>query len=220
MFHGATTEIEHRALLVYYLRSMKFRLPSCLCLPALGFALVACRGPLPNEADLDRAYKHSQSLAQQDIAELDRRRAKGEISEGQYTVARQGILDKVTARANDVVLTQTALVQSRRQAMGLPTPESPQDISVPQAGTLATGTARRQFNDSGGADGTGAGLGFLPGGSIGITNLGIGGGAGPVTAVAQPIAPVTATNVVRAPAPSAGSPISSPVPAGNTGRGH
>ena len=198
---------------------MKFRLPSCLCLPALGFALVACRGPLPNEADLDRAYKHSQALAQQDIAELDRRRAKGEISESQYTVARQGILDKVTSRANDVVLTQTALVQSRRQAMGLPTPENPQDIGVPQAGTLATGTARRQFNDSGGADGTGAGLGFLPGGSIGIPSNGIGGTA-PVAAVAQPVTSVvTTTTVVRAaPPPAASSP--GVVPAGNTGRGH
>lgn len=219
MFRGATTEIEQRAFLMYYLCSMKLRLPSLVSLPVLGFALAACRAPLPSEADLDRAYKHSQTLAQQDIAELDRRRAKGEITEREYTVARQGILDKVTARANDVVLTQTALVQSRRQAMGLPTPENPQDIGVPQAGTLATGTARRQFNDSGGADGTGAGLGFLPGGSIGIPSNGIGGTA-PVAAVAQPVATVVTTTTIApaAPPPRASSPAV--VPAGNTGRGH
>ena len=176
---------------------MTIRRWSLLCLLALGAGLVSCQGPLPNEADLDRAYKQSQALAQQDIADLDQRRARGEISGEQYREMKQQIVDRITARANEMVLTQTSLVQSQRQALGLPTPESPQNIAVPQAGTLATGTARRQFNDSGGADGTGAGLGFLPGGSIGIPNHGIGLGYGavaPVTAVA--VAPPAAASAI------------------------
>ena len=181
---------------------MKICGQSILCLLALSSGLVSCRGPLPSEADLDRAYKYSQKMAQQDIQELDNRRAKGQISNTDYIVAKQEIMDRTTARANELVLTQTALVQSSRQATGLPTPETPQDISVPQSGSLSTGTARRSFNDSGGnADGTGSGLGFLPGGSIGLGLAGYNGVAGaPVVAVAQ--APVVQVQQQQAAPPS------------------
>ena len=194
---------------------MKFRGLSCVCLLSVGAGLVSCRGPVPNEADLDRAYSQSQVLAKQDIAELDQRRARGEITSAEYVEMKQAISDRITARANEIVLTQHALVQSRRQAVGIPTPENPQDISVPQAGTLATGTARRQFNDSGGADGTGAGLGFLPGGSIGLgSQYGGGGGAVQlVTAVAAPTV-VSAPPVVVAPPPAGVTPGRGTAPKG------
>lgn len=194
---------------------MKLRFPSLVCLLALGAGLVSCRGPLPNEADLDRAYSQSQSLAKQDIADLDQRRARGEITTAQYQELKQAIMDRVTARANEIVLTNQALVQSRRSAVGLPTPEAPQDITVPQAGTLATGTSRRQFNDSGGADGTGAGLGFLPGGSIGLGDQSYGGGGAvaPVTAVQGPV--VSAAPAIR---PAAPTPVGV-APAARGGRG-
>lgn len=195
---------------------MKFRGLSCVCLLALGAGLVSCRGPVPNEADLERAYSQSQVLAKQDIAELDQRRARGEITSAEYVEMKQAISDRITARANEIVLTQHALVQSRRQAVGIPTPENPQDISVPQAGTLATGTARRQFNDSGGADGTGAGLGFLPGGSIGLGSQYGGGGGGavqPVTAVAAPTV-VSAPPVAVAPPPAGVTPGRGTAPKG------
>ncbi len=183
----------------------------------MGASLVSCRGPLPTEADLDRAYKQSQALAQQDIADLDKRRARGEITASDYTEMKKEITDRIAARANEIVLTQHALVQSRRAAVGLPTPETPQDISVPQAGTLATGTARRQFNDSGGADGTGAGLGFLPGGSIGLGQQfsGGGGAVAPVTAVA--VAPPPAA--VSRPAVSAGPAVGGATGGAGPGRG-
>lgn len=198
---------------------MKLRSRSFLCLLALGSGLSSCRGPLPTEADLERAYKHSQSVAQQDIADLDARRARGEITAAEYVTLKREILDRVTARANDIVLTQTALVQSARQATGLPTPETPQDITVPQAGGLSTGTARRAFNDSGNADGTGAGLGFLPGGTIGVgTFAGYNGvAAAPVVAVAQPV-----TQQVQQPAnvsPSGGVPSRGGATGGTVGTG-
>ena len=189
---------------------------------------MSCRGPLPSDADFERAYKQSQKLAQQDISELEARRARGEISAAEYVQMKRDIMDRITARANEMVLTQTALVQSSRQAKGLPTPETPQDITVPQAGSLSTGTARRSFNDSGNADGTGSGLGFLPGGTIGAGfEAGFNGiAAAPVTAVAiAPVAPVAApvvaapTGVTASrPAPSAGAGAGASAPAGG-GRG-
>ena len=196
---------------------MKFCSRPFLCLLAVSASLASCRSPLPNEADLDHAYKQSQALAQQDLADLDQRRARGEISATQYAEMKQAIMDRITARANELVLTQQSLVQSRRQAVGLPTPEAPQDIAVPQAGTLATGTARRQFNDSGGADGTGAGLGFLPGGTIGMggQNFGSSGSAGPVTAVAVAPAPVIGGTISSAPTPTGFAPAPGPAAKGH-----
>lgn len=169
----------------------------------MGVSLVSCRGPLPNEADLDRAYSQAQNLAKMDIAELDQRRARGEITQEEYVRMKQEINERITARANEIVLTQHALVQSRRQSVGLPTPENPQDISVPQSGTLATGVARKSFNDSGGADGTGGGLGFLPGGSIGMGQQGyVGGPAAPVTAVVTGPPPTVINTTVSRPPPT------------------
>ncbi|MDB6075499.1 MAG: hypothetical protein JWO89_3139 [Verrucomicrobiaceae bacterium] len=187
---------------------MMLRSRPVLCLLAMGVSLVSCRGPLPNEADLDRAYVQAQNLAKRDIAELDQQRARGEITPEEYVRMKQAINERTTARANEIVLTQHALVQSKRQSVGLPTPENPQDIGVPQAGTLATGVARKAFNDSGGADGTGGGLGFLPGGSIGLGQQGyVGGPAAPTTAVAS-----AAPTVISAPPPRA-----APTPGGGLG---
>ncbi len=197
---------------------MMFRCRPVLCLLAMGVSLVSCRGPIPNEADLDRAYTQAQNLAKQDIAELDQRRARGEITQEEYVRMKQEINARIAARANEIVLTQHALVQSRRQAVGLPTPENPQDIGVPQAGTLATGVGRKAFNDSGGADGTGGGLGFLPGGTIGLGSQGyVGGPAAPVTAVATAAPTVISTPVARAPTPGGGVGVGGTAPGGGGG---
>jgi hypothetical protein len=137
-----------------------------------GFA--SCVGPVPNERDLDHAYQRSMTMAQQEITELDVRRARGEISATDYAMQKQAILDRVLARANDMVLTEHSLVESQRQALGLPTPSSPQVIVVPQAGSLATGSTQKRFND---ADATGFGAGpqtalqdlsggYTPGGGV------------------------------------------------------
>ena len=136
--------------------------------------LASCTGPVPTERDLDNAYRQSMALAQQDIAALAQRRAKGEITAAQYAEQKQAIEDQVTARANDMVLTQHSLVESQRQAQGLPTPSNPQNITVPQAGSLSTGSTQRRFNDgdSGGFGAPPPGAspelsgGYTPGGGV------------------------------------------------------
>ena len=143
-------------------------------LVAIVAGLASCTGPIPSEKDLDHAYQQSQSMAQQEIAALDQRRARGEISAADFVEQKRILLSDVTARANDMVLTQHSLVESRRKAVGLPTPGNPQTIVVPQAGSLATGSTQKRFND---ADATGFGAGpqtgaqelsggYTPGGGV------------------------------------------------------
>jgi len=145
-----------------------------LSLVAIVAGLASCTGPIPNERDLDHAYQQSQTMAQQEIAALDLRRARGEISAADFAEEKRILLNDVTARANDMVLTQHSLVESRRKAVGLPTPGDPQSIVVPQAGSLATGSTQKRFND---ADSTGFGAGpqtaiqelsggYTPGGGV------------------------------------------------------
>ncbi len=141
---------------------------------ALAGGLSSCVGPVPNEQDLEHAYQRSKVMAQQELADLDARRARGEISAADYAEQKQIILSQVAARANDMVLTEHTLVESQRQALGLPTPANPQTIVVPQAGSLATGSTQKRFND---ADATGYGAGpqnavqelsggYTPGGGV------------------------------------------------------
>ena len=146
---------------------------------ALAGGLSSCVGPVPNEQDLEHAYQRSKVMAQQELADLDARRARGEISAADYAEQKQIILSQVAARANDMVLTEHTLVESQRQALGLPTPANPRTIVVPQAGSLATGSTQKRFNE---ADATGYGAGpqnalqelsggYTPGGGVRGTTM-------------------------------------------------
>jgi uncharacterized membrane protein len=108
--------------------------------------LSACSSPVPDANDLTKFEKQAEQLAQHDIEMLDAQRASGEITEYEYNARKQALLANIHDRAIDALWTHHAIDQAERKAMGLPTPDKPQDINVPTADSLPTGSERRAFN--------------------------------------------------------------------------
>ena len=118
-------------------------------LPALATAalLASCAQRLPDVADFDRCYQRAEQLAQGEFQDLDRRRSSGQLDDASYQQQKAALKDKVNQRAIEMAWTTHSLETTQRASMGIPTPGNPQDIVVPQAGTLATGGDYRRFND-------------------------------------------------------------------------
>lgn len=107
----------------------------------------SCAQRLPDVADIDRCYQRAEQLAQADLQELERLHSSNQISDFSYQQQKAAIKDRISQRAVEIAWTNHSLETTQRASQGLPTPNSPQSISVPQAGTLATGGDYRRFND-------------------------------------------------------------------------
>ena len=118
-------------------------------LPALATAALfaSCTQQLPDVADFDRCYQRAEQLAQSEIQELDRRHSANQIDEQTYQQQKSAIQTRIGQRAVDIAFTNHSLATIQRANQGLPTPQNPLEISVPQAGTLSTGGDFRRFND-------------------------------------------------------------------------
>ncbi len=145
--------------------------------PCLAFVvplLTSCKSPLPDSDDLTRFYEQAEQLAKHDIHLLDGQLAAGQITQIEYTQRKEAILGNIQRRAVDAAWTQHQMRESERKAMGLPTPDAPQEISVPQGDSLPTGSERRAFNSGDqtlGSNGNPQAVkeffrGFRPGGNV------------------------------------------------------
>lgn len=110
--------------------------------------VVACVQRLPSSADMDRYYKIAEVQAQPRIADLERRRAEGKVDEYGYKRERDEIEHYISNRATTLAWTAHDLREKDLEAKGIPTPDHPQQISVPQAGSLPTGSDFRRFNQN------------------------------------------------------------------------
>jgi hypothetical protein len=93
--------------------------------------LCACQ-TTPSDADFQRTYRYFLEQSKKELAELDARKARGDISAEDYRWERQRIEDDVVKKANDRVLTEHQLKESERRAMGMPTPQvGPAVLDIP-----------------------------------------------------------------------------------------
>lgn len=111
---------------------------------ATALGLVSCTQSLPDVADFDRSYQKAEEYARAERADLERRR--GQMSEADYQREKQALDNRVAERAVAMVWTRHSLEETQRENQGLPSPDHPHDINVPQAGSLPTGSDYRRFN--------------------------------------------------------------------------
>ena len=123
------------------------RLPLSGLASAALLLLASCAQPLPDVADIDRYYQRAEQQAQAELKDLEQRRAAGQIDDYTYQQKKASIQNGISQQAIDMAWTSHSLATTQRASRGLPTPNSPQEIAVPQAGTLATGGDYRRFND-------------------------------------------------------------------------
>lgn len=126
---------------------MTFRHPSFLALAA-GVLLASCtQSTIPDATAMERYQQHARTLYQGRLDDLERRRAAGLIDSYTYQQEKAALENEIAAKASDLAWTRHDFSEMKRKSMGLPTPDSPQDISVPEAGGLPTGGGYRRFND-------------------------------------------------------------------------
>jgi hypothetical protein len=114
-----------------------------ICVAALT-GLASCAQRLPDVADFDRSYQKAEELARADRAELESRR--GQMSDAEYQRAKADLESRISDRAISMVWTRHSLEETQRENLGIPSPDHPQSISVPQAGSLPTGSDYRRFD--------------------------------------------------------------------------
>lgn len=96
--------------------------------------IAACRSTIPTAADMDRYYKEAEKRAQQQIARLDAKRDRGEISQAEHDKKAEDIRAAITTNASDIAWSRHALVESEKVSMGVPTGDHPVSVSAPGKG--------------------------------------------------------------------------------------
>lgn len=106
----------------------------------------SCAQRLPDVAEIDRSYQKVEEQARHERADLERRRASGQLSESDYQREKASLDNRISQRAIAMVWNRHLIEEVQRENVGLPTPDAPQDIAVPEAGSLPTGSDFRRFN--------------------------------------------------------------------------
>jgi hypothetical protein len=106
----------------------------------------SCAQRLPDLAEIDQSYRKAEELARGERAELEQRRASGQLGEADYQREKAALESRISQRAITMVWNRHLLEEVRRENLGIPTPDSPQLIAVPEAGSLPTGSDFRKFN--------------------------------------------------------------------------
>ncbi len=124
--------------------------------------MAACRSTIPTVADMDRYYQEAERRAQEQIARLDDKRDRGEISQAERDKKVEDIRAATTARASDIAWSRHSLVESQKVAMGIPTGDHPVGVGAPGKGTTGG------FYQPAGSTGTGyqGASAFNPQGSL------------------------------------------------------
>ncbi len=109
--------------------------------------LTSCAQRLPDIADLDHCYQHAEKMAQAERQELESRHAAGTLDDYSYKQQKTALENRISQQAIEMAWTNHSLEKARRESLGIPTADHPKAISVPQAGSLPTGSEYRRFND-------------------------------------------------------------------------
>lgn len=118
------------------------RLTAALFTSALLFTAVSCNSTdstIPDAAELDHLHAGLRTKSQYYYDRLDERKARGEISSAEYDAERDKLDRWVWEQAKDAAWRSHSLAESERRALGIPTPEAGQQISI-QSGESGIGT--------------------------------------------------------------------------------
>lgn len=118
------------------------RLTAALLAGALIFSAVSCDSTdssIPDAAELDRLHAGLRTKAQYYYDRLDERKARGDISSAEYEIERTKLDGWVWEQAKDAAWRSHSLAESERRALGIPTPDSAQQIAI-QSGESGIGT--------------------------------------------------------------------------------
>lgn len=101
--------------------------PLLLLLPCL---LFSCASPVPTEEDIINAERYTQARTNEQLARLQQRHSKGEITADEYREKKDLLLNTQTQRANDTVLAQQNMLLKQAAANGEPVPGTPSTLDV------------------------------------------------------------------------------------------
>lgn len=113
---------------------MNIRPLSLMILLVLGMSLISCRSTMPTAADMDRFQQKAEQMAQQQIALLDAQRARGEVSSEMYDAKVDAIRAGIPRKAAELAWAQHELSESQKRALGIPTGDVAQSVSIPKPG--------------------------------------------------------------------------------------
>lgn len=84
---------------------------------------------------MDRYDKEAERRAQMQIARLDDKLDKGEISQEEHDKKKEDILTSITAHASDIAWSRHSLEDSQKVSMGIPTGDHPVGVEAPGKGS-------------------------------------------------------------------------------------
>jgi hypothetical protein len=124
---------------------MKFR-PRWILSLAAASVFPSCAQRLPDLAEIDRSYQKVEEQSRNERADLERQRASGRLTESDYQREKAALENRISQRAIAMVWNRHLIKEVQMENAGIPTPDAPQDIAVPEAGSLPTGSDFRRFN--------------------------------------------------------------------------
>ena len=129
---------------------LRMRIVTSILLTCCLSACMSANHTLPDARDMDEYFIAAMGVAKPEFDALERERAAGTITQAAYEARKAEMEASVAARASDAAWTRHALAESQRKMAGIPTPDAPQDIPVPQAGSGQGGISQgsyRRFNE-------------------------------------------------------------------------
>jgi hypothetical protein len=155
---------------------MRFPANVILGLLAATLLMGCSSSTLPTAQSLSASAQVLRDQARPEFDELERRRAMGQLSEADYQADRAALEKRISDDARDAAWSRHSLAESERRANGVPTPDSVQTISAPNAlqggasggGVAGGGSLYRPFTQQNQGAGNSSGGGIIP--SMGNTN--------------------------------------------------
>ena len=92
--------------------------------------LFSCASPVPTAEDIANAERYTKVRTNEQLAVLQARYGKGEITADEYREKKEALLYSQTQRANDVVLAEQNLLVKQAAANGEPVPGTPAPLTV------------------------------------------------------------------------------------------
>jgi hypothetical protein len=106
---------------------------------------------IPDARDLEKYRASAAALFKNERAALEQQRAVGSVTPDEYQRELADLEMRIDRRATEAAWTRHALAEAERKILGIPTPDAPQMIEAPQAGSTMGGTPTqgnyRRFND-------------------------------------------------------------------------
>lgn len=153
---------------------MLFRFLQSFACVVVMLTTLSCTSTVPTAEELDKYSQILHQRAEPEFAELRRQRTAGQITQETYEAGIAHLENRIRQETDNLAWARHNMAESRRKALGIPTPDKPVALTPPVPGVNSANSlyrpATQQFNAAAGTTVNQTSAALLPRTSQGFVN--------------------------------------------------